>query len=81
MGVKKEVFDAMSEVLSNACAEKHKRCGRHANLPVADQPFMSLKYWRQYVTPLFSQLQFIFPAFYRYQKAQQVHLLDEEYLD
>jgi hypothetical protein len=50
IGVKKEVFDAMVEVLSNAYAEKHKRRGRHAKLPIADQLFMSLKYWRQYVT-------------------------------
>ena len=50
IGVKKEVFDAMIEVLSNAYAEKHKRRGRHSKLSISDQLFMSLKYWRQYVT-------------------------------
>jgi hypothetical protein len=50
IGVKKEVFDTMIEVLSHAYAEKHKRRGRHSKLPIADQLFMSLKYWRQYVT-------------------------------
>jgi hypothetical protein len=50
IGVKKEVFDAMVEVLSAAYAAKHKRRGRHAKLPIADQLFLSLKYWRQYVT-------------------------------
>ena len=50
IGVKRETFDAMVEVLRNAYAEKHKRRGRHAKLPIEDQLFMSLKYWRQYVT-------------------------------
>ena len=50
IGVKKETFDAMVEVLSRAYAEKHQRRGRHAKLPIEDQLFMSLKYWRQYVT-------------------------------
>lgn len=50
IGVKKEVFDEMVEVLSNAYAEKHKRRGRHSKLSIADQLFLSLKYWRQYVT-------------------------------
>jgi hypothetical protein len=50
IGVKKEIFDAMIEVLSNAYFAKHKRRGRHSKLPIADQLFLSLKYWRQYVT-------------------------------
>ena len=50
IGVKRETFDAMIEVLRDAYAEKHKRRGRHAKLPIEDQLFMSLKYWRQYVT-------------------------------
>ena len=50
IGVEKEVFDAMVEVLYNAYTEKHKQRGRHAKLPIADQLFLSLKYWRQYVT-------------------------------
>jgi len=40
----------MVEVLRNAYAEKHRRRGRHAKLSIEDQLFMSLKYWRQYVT-------------------------------
>jgi len=50
IGVKKETFDAMAEDLSHAYAEKHQRRGRHAKLPIEDQLFMSLKYWRQYIT-------------------------------
>jgi hypothetical protein len=56
-GVKKETFEAMALVLHGAYAQKHKRRGRHAKLPAEDQLFMSLKYWRQYVTqkePAFS---------------------------
>jgi hypothetical protein len=49
-GVKKEIFDDMVEVLCVAYMEKHKRRGRHAKLSLEDQLFMSLKYWRQYVT-------------------------------
>jgi len=49
-GVKKETFDAMVEILRTAYAEKHKHRGRHAKLSLEDQLFMSLKYWRQYVT-------------------------------
>jgi hypothetical protein len=50
MGVTKGTFEAMAEVLDKAYAEKHKRRGRHAKLSIKDQLFMSLKYWRQYVT-------------------------------
>jgi len=50
IGVKKETFDAMVDVLRSAYAEKHKRRGRHSKLSIEDQLFMSLKYWRQYVT-------------------------------
>jgi hypothetical protein len=50
IGVAKETFDAMADALSGAYAEKHKGRGRHAKLPVQDRLFMSLKYWRQYVT-------------------------------
>jgi len=49
-GVKKETFDAMVTVLKVAYAAKHKRRGRHTKLSLEDQLFMSLKYWRQYVT-------------------------------
>ena len=40
----------MVNVLRNAYAEKHKRRGRHTKLSIEDRLFMSLKYWRQYVT-------------------------------
>jgi hypothetical protein len=50
IGVKKETFETMLEVLREAYAEKHKQRGRHAKLSMEDQLFMSLKYWRQYVT-------------------------------
>jgi hypothetical protein len=50
IGVQKETFDEMVEVLRDVYAEKHKRRGRHADLSREDQLFMSLKYWRQYVT-------------------------------
>jgi hypothetical protein len=49
-GVKKETFDNMIEVLRIAYTEKHKRRGRHTKLSLTDQLFMSLKYWRQYIT-------------------------------
>lgn len=50
IGVTKETYDEMALVLQAAYAKKHKRRGRHSKLTVADQLFMSLKYWRQYVT-------------------------------
>ena len=50
IGVQKETFNEMIDVLRIAYAEKHKRRGRHAKLSIEDQLFMSLKYWRQYVT-------------------------------
>jgi len=50
IGVKKETFDEMVEALEEAYAQKHKRRGRHSKLTRADQLFLSLKYWRQYVT-------------------------------
>lgn len=40
----------MITVLAEAYAAKHKRRGSHAKLSLQDQLFMSLKYWRQYVT-------------------------------
>jgi len=50
IGVTRETFDAMVEILRYAYAEKHKRRGRHAKLSIEDQLFLSLKYWRQYIT-------------------------------
>jgi len=50
VGVKKETFNEMTEVLREAYAEKHKRRGRHSKLSIEDKLFLGLKYWRQYVT-------------------------------
>ena len=50
IGVQKITFNEMVEVLRVAYAEKHKRRGRHRKLSMEDQLFLSLKYWRQYVT-------------------------------
>ena len=50
IGVKKETYAEMVEQLQIAYAEKHKRRGRHTKLTLEDQLFMTLKYWRQYVT-------------------------------
>ena len=50
IGVKRALFDEMTVVLREAYAEKHKRRGRHSKLSVEDQLFLSMKYWRQYVT-------------------------------
>jgi len=50
IGVEKDTYSAMLEVLREAYAAKHKRRGRHAALALEDILFMSLKYWRQYVT-------------------------------
>ncbi|MGL4666422.1 MAG: helix-turn-helix domain-containing protein [Saezia sp.] len=50
IGVKKSTYAAMLEELQIAYAAKHKRRGRHAILALEDILFMSLKYWRQYIT-------------------------------
>jgi len=50
IGVKRETFDEMVEVLNEAYVLKHVRGGRKRKLQMPDQLFMSLKYWRQYVT-------------------------------
>ena len=50
IGVKRETYEEMLEELRGAYAEKHKQRGRHSKLPLEDQLFLSLKYWRQYVT-------------------------------
>jgi len=50
MGVKKETFLEMVEILNIAYANKHKRRGRHTLLSNDDKLFLALKYWRQYVT-------------------------------
>ena len=50
IGIKKETYTEMIVILKAAYAEKHKRRGRHTKLSLEDQLFMTLKYWRQYVT-------------------------------
>jgi transposase len=50
IGVQKETYESMLETLREAYAQKHKRRGRQAKLSREDQLFLSLKYWRQYVT-------------------------------
>ena len=50
IGVDKETYDSMLTILEQAYAEKHKQGGRPPKLSLADQLFMSLKYWRQYIT-------------------------------
>jgi len=58
IGVKKETFDTMVEILKLAYQDKHKRRGRHAKLSIQDMLFMTLKYWRQYVTQLELSIEF-----------------------
>jgi len=52
IGVAKETYAEMLEVLTSAYALKHVKGSRPAKLPVCDQLFLTLKYWRQYVTQL-----------------------------
>jgi len=49
IGVTKETFDTMAEILHEAYAAKHTRRGRHAKLSIEEELFLSLKYLRQYV--------------------------------
>jgi hypothetical protein len=58
IGVKKETFEVMVEILTLAYQAKHKRRGRHAKLSIQDMLFMTLKYWRQYVTQLELSIEF-----------------------
>ena len=50
IGVRKETYESMLEEIRRAYIEKHKRRGRHTKLSLEDQLFLSLKYWRQYIT-------------------------------
>jgi hypothetical protein len=60
IGVNKETFESMLNILREAYAEKHKRGGRPSKQSIEDQLFMSVKYWRQYVTQ--KELAFEFEA-------------------
>lgn len=50
IGVTKETYEEMLEELKIAYDAKHRRRGCHAKLALEDILFMSLKYWRQYIT-------------------------------
>ena len=58
IGVKKATFEVMIEVLKLAYSDKHRCRGRHAKLSIQDMLFMTLKYWRQYVTQLELSVEF-----------------------
>ena len=58
IGVKKKTFEIMVEILTLAYQAKHKRRDRHAKLSIQDMLFMTLKYWRQYVTQLELSVEF-----------------------
>lgn len=50
IGVKRETFSVMTEILGKAYEEKHERGGRKPKLTIEEQLLMTLKYLRQYVT-------------------------------
>jgi hypothetical protein len=52
IGVTKETYEEMLEVLTEAYSAKHVKGGRPSKLQVCDQLFLALKYWRQYITQL-----------------------------
>ena len=56
IGVTKETFVAMVEVLEEAYFIKHKKGGRKPTLTIEQQLTMALEYWRQY--PTFFELGF-----------------------
>ena len=50
IGVSKASFSEMLCLLTSKYAEKHQKGGSPSKLSLADQLFLSIKYWRQYVT-------------------------------
>jgi DNA-binding transcriptional regulator YiaG len=52
IGVKKETFEKMFEIVAEAYAQKHRKRGRHSKLSIDEILFMTLKYWREYVTQI-----------------------------
>ncbi len=50
VGVKRETFEVMTDILKKAYAKKHKKGGRNSKLTIEAQLLMTLKYNRQYVT-------------------------------
>jgi predicted DNA-binding protein YlxM (UPF0122 family) len=50
IGVKRETFGTMSEILTVEHQKKHSKGGRNPKLTLEEQLLMTLKYLRQYVT-------------------------------
>jgi len=50
IGVKRDTFAAMAEVLTCEYRKKHRKGGRKPKLTLEEQLIMTLKYLRQYVT-------------------------------
>jgi len=50
IGVKRETFAAMVDVLKSEYLKKHEQGGRKPKLTLEEQLIMALRYWRQYVT-------------------------------
>jgi len=50
IGVRKQTFVEMVNILREAYENKHKRRGRHSNLSIELQLLMALEYLRQYIT-------------------------------
>ena len=50
IGVKRETFEEMAEVLAAEHRKKHAKGGRSPKLKIEEQLLMTLKYLRQYVT-------------------------------
>jgi hypothetical protein len=56
IGVKKQTFEEMIAILREEYSKKHQKRGRHSNLTLELQLFMTLEYFRQYIT--FAELGF-----------------------
>ena len=50
VGIKRETFEKMLEILRVAYAKKHKKRGRKPKLSLEDQLLAALEYWREYRT-------------------------------
>ena len=50
VGIKRETFEKMLEILGVAYNKKHKRRGRKPKLSLEDQLLAALEYWREYRT-------------------------------
>jgi len=56
IGVKRKIFEMMTDELRVAYAEKHKQGGRKPKLSIENQLMLALEYLRQYIT--FAELGF-----------------------